>query len=488
MATFTKPLDTSILNKVQSGGFSSNMYSPAPVQSPVAPIAPAVQPRATTPAISSGLTPVNGMINGIPQAEYNRLDNLYKTPQQNVIPPAPVMQTPTAPTTNWQGVQVDKFGEAVYNTPTLNINPMNANGAIPSNKLGSVSKADVLSNRNYLQQLQDKILGASMASGTELDAQKNITDLTQQGLDLQNKISQEADRLASSSDLTREQATNFLTETYRRGNVAKTNLALQQSAQSNVLQNEQLARQNQLEAFKTLYNINQPVSVGGNLVNPATGEVMYQAPRSPVSLSAGETLVDPITGQVVAGGATTGLLSIAEATQLGVPYGTTREQALGLQPYRPATEAQSKASGFALRMSDSDAILKANEQAIISQNPVLFQAKLYAENSPVFNSMASDVVRQQRQAERNFLNALLRRESGAVISPTEFAEGAKQYFPRPADDAKTLEQKARNREVAKQALINEAGNAFTQTQGRLGGTSGSTTIDDSFFSPANFDN
>lgn len=486
MATFTKPLDTSILNKVQAGGFSSNMYSPAPVQSSVAPKVTQVAPKA--PAISSGLTPVNGMINGIPQAEYNRLDNLYKTPQQGMTPSAPIVPAVNTPTTNWQGVQVDKFGEAVFNTPTLNINPMNANGAIPSTSLGSVSKADVLGNRNYLQQLQDKILGASLASGTELDAQKNVADLKQQDLDLQAKVSQEADRLASSSDLTKEQATNFLTETYRRGNIAKTNLNLQQSAQSNILGNEQLARQNQLEAFKTLYNINQPVSVGGNLVNPVTGEIMYQGTRSPVSLSAGETLVDPVTGQVVAGGATTGLLSFAEATQAGVPYGTTREQMLGVTPYKPATEAQSKASGFALRMTDSDTILKSNEQAIISQNPVLFQAKIYAENSPVFNSMATDVVRQQRQAERNFLNALLRRESGAVISPTEFAEGAKQYFPRPADDAKTLEQKARNREVAKQALINEAGNAYTQTQGRLGGTTGSTTIDDSFFSPANFDN
>lgn len=80
MALFTKPLDTSILNKVQAGGFSSNMYSPAPVQSSIAPVAPAVQPRATAPAISSGLTPVNGMINGIPQAEYNRLDTMYKKP------------------------------------------------------------------------------------------------------------------------------------------------------------------------------------------------------------------------------------------------------------------------------------------------------------------------------------------------------------------------------------------------------------------------
>ena len=327
MAPFTKPLDTSILNKVQAGGSSSNMYSP--VQPAIKPVV-ATPTIPKTPTISSGLTPVNGMINGIPQAEYNRLDTMYKTPAIT-----PSIQTPVSPQSSMygnQGVQVDKFGEALYNVPPLNVNPVNSKGAISSTSLGTTTTSDVLNTRNYLEKLQNQILSASMAGENELTAQKNVNDLAQQELELKNKLSQEADRLSSSSDLTKEQATNFLTETYRRANVANTNLSLQKSAQSSVLQNEQLARQSQLDAFKTLYGISSPVSVGGNLVNPATGEILYQGTRSPVSLSAGETLVDPITGQVVAGGATTGLLSIAEATQLGVPYGTTREQAIGLSP------------------------------------------------------------------------------------------------------------------------------------------------------------
>jgi len=69
---------------------------------------------------------------------------------------------------------------------------------------------------------------------------------------------------------------------------------------------------------------------------------------------------------------------------------------------------------------------------------------------------------QQDQAERNFLNAVLRRESGAVISPSEFESGELQYFPRPGDGPAVLNQKRANRE---QIFVNyraEAGIAFDE--------------------------
>lgn len=43
---------------------------------------------------------------------------------------------------------------------------------------------------------------------------------------------------------------------------------------------------------------------------------------------------------------------------------------------------------------------------------------------------------------------MLRRESGAVISPLEFENADKQYFPQFGDDANTLAQKAANRKMA----------------------------------------
>ena len=54
---------------------------------------------------------------------------------------------------------------------------------------------------------------------------------------------------------------------------------------------------------------------------------------------------------------------------------------------------------------------------------------------------------QQRvdQAQRNFVNATLRQESGAAISQGEWDNTKKQYFPQPGDSAAVLAQKAANR-------------------------------------------
>tara|TARA_R100001530_G_scaffold34938_1_gene27299 strand:+ start:2308 stop:2460 length:153 start_codon:yes stop_codon:yes gene_type:complete len=47
------------------------------------------------------------------------------------------------------------------------------------------------------------------------------------------------------------------------------------------------------------------------------------------------------------------------------------------------------------------------------------------------NFLKGDVVRQQKQTERDFVNAVLRRESGAAISGSEFRTARKQYLPQP---------------------------------------------------------
>jgi hypothetical protein len=40
-------------------------------------------------------------------------------------------------------------------------------------------------------------------------------------------------------------------------------------------------------------------------------------------------------------------------------------------------------------------------------------------------------MQSQKQAEQNFINAILRKESGAAISPSEYKNAEKQYFPQP---------------------------------------------------------
>lgn len=47
------------------------------------------------------------------------------------------------------------------------------------------------------------------------------------------------------------------------------------------------------------------------------------------------------------------------------------------------------------------------------------------------NWMKTDDRQVFEQSKRNFVNSVLRNESGAVISDTEFANADKQYFPQP---------------------------------------------------------
>ncbi len=119
---------------------------------------------------------------------------------------------------------------------------------------------------------------------------------------------------------------------------------------------------------------------------------------------------------------------------------------------RPS-DAQQKAASYGVRLQSS------NE--IITQNEAL-GAELtgYVSGSDVFpNVMKSSERQQLEQAERDFINAQLRRESGAVIADTEFENAAQQYFPQPGDGPEVIEQKRRARDIAITNMGQEAGRA-----------------------------
>lgn len=114
----------------------------------------------------------------------------------------------------------------------------------------------------------------------------------------------------------------------------------------------------------------------------------------------------------------------------------------GVRPEGKApTESQSNAMLFAERMAQAEPLF---------QNPPPTFGSRFKEGLPggVGNVMITPESRQFFQAERNFINAVLRKESGAVISDTEFENARKQYIPQPGDDAATLELKRQARETA----------------------------------------
>ena len=126
---------------------------------------------------------------------------------------------------------------------------------------------------------------------------------------------------------------------------------------------------------------------------------------------------------------------------------------------KPLTDAQSLSLGYAQRMNDAD--------KIINQLGGKFTGALsYITGSPFFpNILKSDERQQYEQAQRNFINAVLRKESGAAISPSEFDSAAKQYFPQPGDSQSVIAQKATNRE----RVINNLMQSANVSSGILGG-------------------
>ncbi len=116
---------------------------------------------------------------------------------------------------------------------------------------------------------------------------------------------------------------------------------------------------------------------------------------------------------------------------------------------------QSKAAGFADRMMQSEQILQQTEQAGLSM------MDRQAAGIPVIgNYLTSDEFKSFEQAKRDFVNAVLRRESGAVISQQEFDNADKQYFPQPGDSPQVIAQKRRNRQVAIDGIARAAGPTY----------------------------
>lgn len=106
-------------------------------------------------------------------------------------------------------------------------------------------------------------------------------------------------------------------------------------------------------------------------------------------------------------------------------------------------ESQAKDSLYASRMFQSEKILREVETA--GSDP---EQRIKAKIPLVGNYLVSGDYQKFDQAQRDFINATLRRESGAVIADSEFANANKQYFPQPGDSKDVIAQKRRNRAEA----------------------------------------
>jgi hypothetical protein len=168
-----------------------------------------------------------------------------------------------------------------------------------------------------------------------------------------------------------------------------------------------------------------------------------------------------------------------QQAQLGI-----EKQKLGMEQQKLAnelgggklTESQGNATAFGMRAKESNALLGQLEQSGTKNTGVVRSAvastfgmtpfigeKLEQGVHGVMNTLPSALggpnAAQQAtdQARRNFVTAVLRKESGAAISPSEFANEAQKYFPQPGDTDSVIRQKQHARETAIKALEIQAG-------------------------------
>lgn len=126
---------------------------------------------------------------------------------------------------------------------------------------------------------------------------------------------------------------------------------------------------------------------------------------------------------------------------------------------KPPTEFQGKSALYANRAQEAENILSS-----LDYSPAAIGVKESVSKTPLVggmlgaagNAMLSETNQKAEQAQRNFVNAILRQESGAVISEPEFENAKKQYFPATGDSDAVKAQKAENRRVAIESLKNNA--------------------------------
>ena len=126
-----------------------------------------------------------------------------------------------------------------------------------------------------------------------------------------------------------------------------------------------------------------------------------------------------------------------------------------LQP-RPTGEER-KAQSFGERAAKADTIVRALEDQQIVPG---FGTK-FAESLPygVGNLLLSEDMQRYRQGVRQFAQALLRKESGAVINEDEYRMTDQTYFPQPGDSKAVIAQKQQARADVIKNLQGESGAA-----------------------------
>lgn len=142
--------------------------------------------------------------------------------------------------------------------------------------------------------------------------------------------------------------------------------------------------------------------------------------------------------------------------------GLTQENTVRDEPETKfKTKSQEDAYWFWLRVSDSWEIIDRIESEELvdvadSTRGSIWKKLWWQKLLP--GILEAGWYQQYDQAKRDFINATLRRESGATISDSEFSNANKQYFVQPWDTKETIKQKKANRDNIYKAMKKQSAN------------------------------
>jgi len=118
------------------------------------------------------------------------------------------------------------------------------------------------------------------------------------------------------------------------------------------------------------------------------------------------------------------------------------------------TEQQANAQQFASRMAFNNAIFEA---APGEKDTHLTTAAAKSILPKALWGMVDKNLPSREAAKQNWMAAMLRKESGAAISKTEYSDADRQYFPQAGDSAEVIKQKSALRQLAEKNMLQVAG-------------------------------
>jgi hypothetical protein len=270
-----------------------------------------------------------------------------------------------------------------------------------------------------------------------------------------------------------------------------------------MLKPQKVAEGEKVVRFNPATGKNEVVAEGGEKfkapIQVDTGTTIeFRDPRNPtVVLQTIPKTQMPTAGQVVERDDGTFLIN----TRTGQATPVTGAGGQPLQGGgKPLTETQSNAVAFGARAIAANKIATDLEKqgvtntgvirsvlgGIVGQAPIVgekLEQGVRSAFNPIPSVLGGPSSEQQQvdQARRNFISAVLRKESGAAIAASEYANEEKKYFPQIGDTQKTIDQKQEARRLAIKALEAQAGPSGTRQINKITdemGTSGTGGVVD----------